>query len=76
VLLRRRACQLGGGTGEGLKESSRRCGPHSGVGGVGEQPEKATTAEVLAVEDDDGGIPFPGFASRRCGQALGARGAR
>jgi hypothetical protein len=41
---------------------------------VGQQPEKAATDEVLAEEDDDGGILFPGFASRRCRQVLGAGG--
>jgi hypothetical protein len=76
VLLRRCVCQRAGGTGEGPKEWSRRHGPRSGVGGVGEQPEKAATTEVLAVEDDDGGIPLPDFTSRCCGQALGAGGAR
>jgi hypothetical protein len=76
VLLRRRVCQWGGGTGEGPKEWSRRRGPRSGVGGVGEEPEKAATVEVLMVEDDDGGIPLPDFTSRCCGQALGAGGAQ
>jgi hypothetical protein len=32
--------------------------------------------EVLAEEDDGGGILVPSFASRRCEQALGAGGAR
>jgi hypothetical protein len=31
--------------------------------------------EVLAEEDDSGGILVPSFASRRCEQALGAGGA-
>jgi hypothetical protein len=46
------------------------------VGGLGKQSEKATTDEVLTDEDDGGGIPLPGVASRRCGQVLGAGGAR
>jgi hypothetical protein len=68
----RRSCQGG-----------RRCGQRGaawwrrvryGVSGVGEQPEMAVTGEVLTEEDDGRGIPLLGFASRRCGQVLGAGG--
>jgi hypothetical protein len=43
---------------------------------VGDQPERPTSSKVLTEEDDGEGIPLPGFASRRCGQALGVGGAR
>jgi hypothetical protein len=43
--------------------------------GVGEQASEATADEVLAEEDDGGEVPWPGFASRRCRQALGVGGA-
>jgi hypothetical protein len=42
----------------------------------GEQSEKAAAGVVLTEEDDSGEIPWPDFASRRCGQTLGAGGAR
>jgi hypothetical protein len=45
------------------------------VGEVQEHVEKVAAGEVLREEDDGGEIPWPGFASRRCGQALGAGGA-
>jgi hypothetical protein len=47
-----------------------------GLAGWGEQLEMAATGEVLMEEDDGGEIPWPGFASRHCRQALGAGGAR
>jgi hypothetical protein len=48
----------------------------SGVGGVGEQSERATTSEALTEEDDNGEISLPGFSSLHCGQALAGGGAR
>jgi hypothetical protein len=53
-----------------------RRGAHYRVDGVREQAEEAATGEVLVKEDDGGEIPWPGFASRRYGQALSAGGAR
>jgi hypothetical protein len=41
---------------------------------VGEQQEKATAGEVLMEEDNSGGIPWPDFASRCCGQVPGKGG--
>jgi hypothetical protein len=43
---------------------------------VGEQAEEAAASEVLMEEDDGGEVPWPGFASRRCEQAIGVGGAR
>jgi hypothetical protein len=44
------------------------------VGGAGEQSEWAVTGEALTEEDDYGEIPWPGFASRCCGQSLAVGG--
>jgi hypothetical protein len=44
------------------------------VGGVGEQSEWVVASEALVEEDNNGEIPWPGFAGQRCGQALGAGG--
>jgi hypothetical protein len=71
----------GRGSGRGGRRGGRGGAPwwrgaRCGVDGVEEQAEEAAASEVLAEEDDDGEVPWPGFASRRCGQALGARGAR
>jgi hypothetical protein len=71
----------GRGSGRGGRRGGRggapwRRGAHYEVIGVGEQAEEATTDEVLTEEDDGREIPWPGFASRRCGWALGPGGAR
>jgi hypothetical protein len=48
----------------------------AGSMGVVEQSERATASEALVEEDGGREIPWPGFASRRCGQALGVGGAQ
>jgi hypothetical protein len=75
----RRRHRRGRRSGQGCRRSGRgghpwRRGTRCRVGGVGEQPEEAAANGVLAEEDDGGGIPLPGFASRHCGQVLGAGG--
>jgi hypothetical protein len=68
-------------SGRGGQRSDRGGAPwwrrtRCGAGGVGEQSEKATASVVSIEEEDDREISWPGFASRCCGQALGAGGAR
>jgi hypothetical protein len=46
------------------------------VGELGEQSEQPVAVEAVTEENDDGEIPWPGFATQRYRQALGAVGAR
>jgi hypothetical protein len=68
----------GRGSGQGGQRGGRGGAPwwRRACCGVGEQAEKATAGEVLTEEQDDGEIPWPGFARRRCRQAPGVGGPR
>jgi hypothetical protein len=87
ALLRRRARQRGGDFGERPKKWSRWPKKWLGRSSLaarsllqgrrgGGRSERAAIGEAFVEEDGGGEIPWPGFASRRCGQALGVGGAQ